>query len=223
MLILAGVSINLVIGNNGIITKAGDASNKTKIANVKDKISLIIGEWGIEKYTGTGTLKDFLDKKVTDEGTTLYITFAHSIEGGTTTVSPTLPFAVTQNGTYTFTVTGTVNGETSSKTQASNRVLTVTQTGYYNIAFKDSNKYYDEAGAVLTASNSYWVASRYASCYSDRANFGLRSARTYMGNNSLFNSGGGAYAYSHCLRPVVSLSSSLLSSTKDSNGHWNLK
>ena len=40
LLILAGVSINLVIGQNGIITKAGDASNKTKIANVKGKISL---------------------------------------------------------------------------------------------------------------------------------------------------------------------------------------
>ena len=51
----------------------------------------------------------------TDEGTPLYITFTHSIEGGTTTVSPSIPFKVTANGTYNFTVTGTVNGETSTK------------------------------------------------------------------------------------------------------------
>ena len=54
--------------------------------------------------------------KKTDEGTPLYITFTHSIEGGTTTVSPSIPFKVTANGTYNFTVTGTVNGETSTKT-----------------------------------------------------------------------------------------------------------
>ena len=39
-----------------------------------------------------------------------------TISGGTTTVSPQVPYAVTENGTYKFTVTGTVNGETSTKT-----------------------------------------------------------------------------------------------------------
>ena len=48
-------------------------------------------------------------------GNTLYITFSHSITGGTTVVDKTIPYAVTANGTYTFTVTGTVNGKVIRK------------------------------------------------------------------------------------------------------------
>ena len=46
-----------------------------------------------------------------------------------------------------FTVPTTVTTEKDSRTQASNSVLTVTQTGYKSISFNDNNKYYDEAGA----------------------------------------------------------------------------
>ncbi len=49
-------------------------------------------------------------------GKDLYITFSHSIASGSTSVSPSLPYKVTKNGTYTFTVTGTSNGITSKKT-----------------------------------------------------------------------------------------------------------
>ena len=38
-----------------------------------------------------------------------------TISGGTTTVSPQVPYAVTENGTYKFTVTGTVNGTADTK------------------------------------------------------------------------------------------------------------
>ena len=48
-------------------------------------------------------------------GNTLYITFSHSITGGTTVVDKTIPYAVTKNGTYTFTVIGTVNGKNYTK------------------------------------------------------------------------------------------------------------
>lgn len=149
---------------------------------------------------------------------------ASSITQPDKTIANLDPYKESRNSPSTsFTVPTTATTETSSKTQASNRVLTVTQTGYYNIAFNDSNKYYDEAGAVLTASNFYWVASRYADCHTFNAYFGLRHANTYLYSNHLFNSDGRADASSNCLRPVVSLSSSLLSGTKDSNGHWNLK
>ena len=178
MLILAGVSINLVLGNNGIINKAKEASTKSAESSVKEKLGMTLleysmrsessledflnakkesgeidsvtkqadGTFEVEKdgYIATvnanGTLGDFakagprpavsgikvvanangsgenLPAGKTDEGTPLYITFTHSIEGGTTTVSPSIPFKVTANGTYNFTVTGTVNGETSTKT-----------------------------------------------------------------------------------------------------------
>ena len=168
----------MVLGNNGIINKAKEASTKSAESSVKEKLDMTLleysmysgssledylnakkesgeidsvtkqadGTFEVEKdgYIATvnanGTLGDFakagprptvsgikvvantdgsgenLPAGKTDEGTPLYITFTHSIEGGTTTVSPSIPFKVTANGTYNFTVTGTVNGETSTKT-----------------------------------------------------------------------------------------------------------
>ena len=50
----------------------------------------------------------------TDSGKKLYITFTSSIEGGTTTVSPAVPYEVSKNGSYNFTITGTVGGKTYS-------------------------------------------------------------------------------------------------------------
>ena len=90
-------------------------------------------------------------------------TNASSISQPNTTIANPDPYKESKASPSTsFTVPTTVTTETDSKTQASNNVLTVTQTGYDSISFNDSNKYYDEAGAVLTSSNSYWVASRYA-------------------------------------------------------------
>ena len=482
LLILAGISINLVLGDNGIVKKAQEASAKTKLSSVEEELTMIIAEYPIspeyanlkefleskmsngidavtevgdgklevekDGYVATvnadGTIAEFgktgprpavSDIKVvlnsngsgenqpagkTDEGTPLYITFTHSIEGGTTTVSPSIPFKVTANGTYKFTVTGTVNGETSTKTvsvtvnqysskykigdyvnytydTASNYVLTsatcgsssnptngipqttglkwrilnideangtvdlisenptdtsvyfsgilgynngpylmneickaqysnktlgvearninlldmekhltaagiaarngytngvqqygttktytsntkypslyagqkgagvdvaeanassilqdhtkgndpygeskpiaetepttdntsgtgnpltVTQT-YYNISINSTN--YGDAYKVLSNSTWYWVASRYVDTYSDYADFGLRYAGTNTGGNGMFPSDGSTNNYDNRLRPVVSLSSSILSDAKDASGAWNLK
>ena len=41
LLILAGVSINLVVGNNGIVTKAGDARDKTEQAKANEEQDLL--------------------------------------------------------------------------------------------------------------------------------------------------------------------------------------
>lgn len=482
LLILAGISINLVLGDNGIVKKAQEASAKTKLSSVEEELTMIIAEYPIspeyanlkefleskmsngidavtevgdgklevekDGYVATvnadGTIAEFgktgprpavSDIKVvlnsngsgenqpagkTDEGTPLYITFTHSIEGGTTTVSPSIPFKVTANGTYKFTVTGTVNGETSTKTvsvtvnqysskykigdyvnytydTASNYVLTsatcgsssnptngipqttglkwrilnideangtvdlisenptdtsvyfsgilgynngpylmneickaqysnktlgvearninlldmekhltaagiaarngytngvqqygttktytsntkypslyagqkgagvdvaeanassilqdhtkgndpygeskpiaetepttdntsgtgnpltVTQT-YYNISINSTN--YGDAYKVLSNSTWYWVASRYVGTSSGYAYFGLRYADTGTNGNNMFYSDGNSYFSFYRLRPVVSLSSSILSDAKDASGAWNLK
>ena len=53
-------------------------------------------------------------KIAADSGKKLYITFTSSIEGGTTTVSPAVPFEVSKNGSYKFTITGTVGGKAYS-------------------------------------------------------------------------------------------------------------
>ena len=483
LLILAGISINLVLGDNGIVKKAQEASAKTKLSSVEEELTMIIAEYpmspeyanlkefleskmsnGIDAVTevgdgklevekdsyvatvnADGTIAEFgktgprpavSDIKVvlnsngsgenqpagkTDEGTPLYITFTHSIEGGTTTVSPSIPFKVTANGTYKFTVTGTVNGETSTKTvsvtvnqysskykigdyvnytydtasnyvltsatsgsssnptdgipqtaglkwrilnideangtvdlisenptgtnvyfqgalgyhngpylmnaiceaqysnstlnvkarnislldmekqlttagiaarngysgssvqygktktytanysyypllydgqkgagvnvteanantiaqpntdagndpyeesvkttspitdktykQADNKVLTVTQT-YYYIPINEAN--YGEAYKVLNNSTTYWVSGRYVNTDSSNASFGLRVAYTRMRGNNMFYSDNGTGNYYYRLRPVVSLSSSILSDAKDASGAWNL-
>ena len=63
LLILAGVSINLIIGQNGLIKKAGDAKNSSKQAEVTDRITIMLGEWQIEKHTADGDLETFLNAK----------------------------------------------------------------------------------------------------------------------------------------------------------------
>ena len=56
-------------------------------------------------------------KIAADSGKKLYITFTSSIEGGTTTVSPAVPYEVSKNGSYKFTITGTVGSKTYTKEQ----------------------------------------------------------------------------------------------------------
>ena len=66
----------------------------------------------VSDNTGAGSS---LGEASTRKGTTLYIMIESTISGGTTTVSPQVPYAVTENGTYKFTVTGTVNGTADTK------------------------------------------------------------------------------------------------------------
>ena len=171
LLILAGVSINLVLGNNGIIAKAKDAETKSAEASqndLKGMNGLVSemegaltgngnngGETQIPEITigeakvvansdGTGTA--ITDAASVYLGNTLYITFSHSITGGTTTVDKTIPYAVTKNGTYTFTVTGTVNGKSYTK----NVSVTVNQ-------FKDVYEYMQTNTKVTYSDGEVWI------------------------------------------------------------------
>ena len=219
LIILAGVSINAVLGDNGIIKKANQAASVTKEAEVKEAINRTILEFYLtDDYE---TLEDFLKAKAEDGsidsvtknadgtltvkkgdysvtvenktnfsggsgsggstggetqtpeitigeakvvansdgtgsaitdvasvylGNTLYITFSHSITGGTTVVDKTIPYAVTKNGTYTFTVTGTVNGKSYTK----NVSVTVKQ-------FKDVYEYMQTNTKVTYSDGEVWV------------------------------------------------------------------
>ena len=219
LIILAGVSINAVIGDDGIIKKAQNSANLTKEAEVKESINRTILEFYLTN--DYETLEDFLKAKAEDGsidsvtknadgtltvkkgnysvtvenktnssggsssggstggetqtpeitigeakvvansdgtgsaitdansvylGNTLYITFSHSITGGTTTVDKTIPYAVTKNGTYTFTVTGTVNGKSYTK----NVSVTVNQ-------FKDVYEYMQTNTKVTYSDGEVWV------------------------------------------------------------------
>ena len=219
LIILAGVSINAVLGDNGIIKKANQAASVTKEAEVKEAINRTILEFYLTN--DYETLEDFLNAKVSEGkidsvtknadgtltvkkgeysvtvenktnssggsssggstggetqtpeitireakvvansdgtgsaitdaasvylGDTLYITFSHSITGGTTTVDKTIPYAVTKNGTYTFTVTGTVNGKSYTK----NVSVTVNQ-------FKDVYEYMQTNTKVTYSGGEVWI------------------------------------------------------------------
>ena len=219
LIILAGVSINAVLGDNGIIKKANQAASVTKEAEVKEAINRTILEFYLTN--DYETLEDFLKAKAEDGsidsvtknadgtltvkkgeysvtvenktnssggsssggstggetqtpeitigeakvvansdgtgsaitdaasvylGNTLYITFSHSITGGTTTVDKTIPYAVTKNGTYTFTVTGTVNGKNYTK----NVSVTVNQ-------FKTAKDYVVANVEVTYPDGNVWV------------------------------------------------------------------
>ena len=219
LLILAGVSINTVLGDDGIIKKAKEAAAATKQASAEEEMNRLVLEYQLA--SNDETLESFLQEKVTEgridgvtdngdgtititkkvdgkdytitvkkpvaptpsvkvgairvvsdstgagsslgeastrKGTTLYIMIESTISGGTTTVSPQVPYAVTENGTYKFTVTGTVNGTAYTKevsvevNQFKNSILED-----INIKIGDSVNYtYD------TASSSYTLESKYS-------------------------------------------------------------
>ena len=224
LIILAGVSINAVLGDNGIIKKANQAASVTKEAEVKEAINRTILEFYLTN--DYETLEDFLKAKAEDGsidsvtknadgtltvkkgeysvtvenktnssggsssggstggetqtpeitvgevkvvansngtgsaitdaasvylGNTLYITFSYSITGGTTTVDKTIPYAVTANGTYTFTVTGTVNGKSYTK----NVSVTVNQfKDVYELTYSDGIVYMPEGFKIAKGSAS---------------------------------------------------------------------
>ena len=84
----------------------------------------------VSDSTGAGSS---LGEASTRKGTTLYIMIESTISGGTTTVSPQVPYAVTENGTYKFTVTGTVNGTAYTKE------VSVTVNQFKNSILEDIN------------------------------------------------------------------------------------
>ena len=181
LLILAGVTITMTLGQNGLFTRAKAVIKEYEQAEVREDLSMLITQYTLDKesektdkslgdhlkdngatsvkansdgttleveYKGyvfavnkdsgeitsvskAGPRPQVSGVKVTedsagqgnnveqgkiaaDSGKKLYITFTSSIDGGTTTVSPAVPFEVSKNGSYKFTITGTVGGKTYS-------------------------------------------------------------------------------------------------------------
>ena len=181
LLILAGVTITMTLGQNGLFTRARAGAAAYNESEVRDDLSMLITQYTWDKAAEKTdkSLGDYLkdngatgvkensdgkileveyksyvftvdkdsgeitsiskagprpqvsDVKVTedsagqgtnvekgsiesDSGKKLYITFTSSIEGGTTTVSPAVPYEVSKNGSYKFTITGIVEGKTYS-------------------------------------------------------------------------------------------------------------
>ena len=82
LIILAGVAINLTLGENGILNRAKDAKLKYQIAQAKEELDLKIAELQTEKQ-GTATLNDLVDilKNETDMDYIVSLTEIASITG----------------------------------------------------------------------------------------------------------------------------------------------
>ena len=216
--ILAGVSINTVVGDDGIIKKAKEKAEATRRASAEEEMNRLVLEYQLAKSdenfedflqekinegringatdNGDGTItitkkvegKDYtvtvkkpsssaqsikikgkrvvanedgtgenLGEASTSKGKTLYIMIDSSISGGTTTVSPQVPYAVTENGTYKFTVTGTVNGTTYTKE------VSVTVNQFKNSILEDINiKIGDSVNYTYDSAGSYSLSSTYS-------------------------------------------------------------
>ena len=84
LIILAGVSINLVLGDNGILTKAKEAKEESNEAQIKEKMQLAVQEYLINRNTGDNTslqdiLRENLDEskieEITENGKTAVVTY----------------------------------------------------------------------------------------------------------------------------------------------------
>ena len=217
LLILAGVSINTVLGDDGIIKKAKEAAEATRRASAEEEMNRLVLEYQLaskdetlesflqEKVTegridgvtdnGDGTItitkkvegKDYtitvkkpaaptpsvkvgairvvsdstgagssLGEASTRKGTTLYIMIESTISGGTTTVSPQVPYAVTENGTYKFTVIGTVDGTAYTKE------VSVEVNQFKNGINLDDIQIGDSVNYTYDSAGSYSLASTYS-------------------------------------------------------------
>ena len=146
--------------------------------------------------------------------------YASQIGAGITSTSVTKPDIVKTVDPYKESSKGYTTPTAETSDTAGDSGLTVTQT-YYYIPINEAN--YGAAAAILANSNWFWVASRYVNANSSYAGFGLRRADTNMYGIIVFSSDGRAIGSSLRLRPLVSLSSSVLTGEKDTNGPWTIK
>ena len=110
------------------------------------------------------------------------------------------------------------NGYTSLTKETSTKVdsLTVTQSYYYfsdtpSSYFKDYDGSSSTVGdMIFNTGTYYWLSSRFATCESTRANFGLRRVNSSaLGGNGVFGSSGATYSEDNRIRPIVSLESDI--------------
>jgi len=69
LIILAGISINLVFGRNGILEKAELATTKTEEEKAREKLELVLIDLQADKETNTDyTETDFINKRIQENG-----------------------------------------------------------------------------------------------------------------------------------------------------------
>ena len=68
LLILAGVSIATLTGQNGILTRASESKAKTELEQAREAMKLVVNGWQIEKNTNnSSSLEEYLKERVPSE------------------------------------------------------------------------------------------------------------------------------------------------------------
>ena len=128
LIILAGISINLIFGTNGIINKAKDAKIKTDIASIKENIQMeILGK----QAENNGNISDDSLKKILEK----YGTLSHEEEK---LIDKTL---TTTKGNYEIKVSDIFNG-TTVKDDIDRPTFTTVANAPDTTGFNKSNTYY---------------------------------------------------------------------------------
>jgi hypothetical protein len=117
LLILAGVSLSLVSGGDGILSKASNAVDQNEIASAKEQVELVVAE----KQT------DYYQAKYVDNDSNVTTMFAY--------VTDKLATGTTSDFNFTLTA---VEGDESSKTVTVYRGSTQTTTLLTGKITKDS-------------------------------------------------------------------------------------
>lgn len=98
LIILAGISLNLILGENGIIQRAKDSKQQTAIAEYKEKIELIKADVGV-KNEGVITLEK-LNEALNENSEKSWVNKVETIE-----VSNKNKIKLTTNEGYVFYIT----------------------------------------------------------------------------------------------------------------------
>ena len=171
-------------------------------------------------YTNSNSGKKYGETKTYTSTKQYPKLYASQIGAGITSTSVTKPDIVKTIDPYKESSKGYTTPTAETSDTAGDSGLTVTQT-YYYIPINEAN--YGAAAAILANSNWFWVASRYVNTDSSYAYFGLRFAYARMYGGNMFHSDGNPGNGNNRLRPLVSLSSSVLTGEKDTNGAWTIK
>ena len=122
LLILAGVSISLVVGQNGVLTRATNAVTAQKAAEVKEAIALAVNacdaHWGSKwatnsAYTRAEAYAEFFAGELGNQGYTYSGTLTAGSSEQTITITKgtetyTVKLTLTENGKLDFATTDAV-------------------------------------------------------------------------------------------------------------------
>lgn len=109
LLILAGVSIAMLTGQNGILNRASDAGESTAVANAKEKVTLAINEAITDYYKDTYTGSEATTT------TTLYSASKAALDKLNNVEESGATIAVAESGDTTKTTTVTISYKGATK------------------------------------------------------------------------------------------------------------